>query len=155
MSKSTNRGFLTRREALLLSATAGLRIVAGQSALASDSIKTAAHQEPGNCSTPRSVIAKTQYGKVRGFVDGGVFTYKGVPYGQTTAEGNRWLPAKPPAAWTDEYPALIYGANCPQNLHTWTSAEQTFLQDWDDGWQSEDMLKLALVQIATTAECRR
>ncbi|MBW8869855.1 MAG: carboxylesterase/lipase family protein, partial [Acidobacteriales bacterium] len=50
--------------------------------------------------------------------------------------------AKPPAPWTDEYPALTYGANCPQNLHTWTGIEQAFLFDWDDGWQSEDMLKL-------------
>ena len=111
-------------------------------ALASDSIKTAAHQEPGNCSTPRSAIAKTQYGKVRGFLDGGVLTFKGVPYGRTTAGENRWLPAKPPEPWTDEYPALVYGANCPQTLHPWTSIEQTFFQDWDDGWQSEDMLKL-------------
>lgn len=45
-------------------------------------------------------------------------------------------------AWKDEYPALIYGGNCPQTLHDWTAIEQTFLQDWDDGWQSEDMLKL-------------
>ena len=141
MSESSMR-ILTRREALLLSATAGIGMVAGEAALASDSIKTAAHQEPGNVSTPRSAIAKTQYGNVRGFVDGGVITFKGVPYGQTTAGANRWLPAKPPTPWTDEYPALIYGANCPQNLHTWTSAEQTFLQDWDDGWLSEDMLKL-------------
>ena len=141
MSGSSNRT-LTRREALLLSASAGIGMVAGEPALASDSIKTAAHQEPGNVSTPRSAIAKTQYGKVRGFVDGGVITFKGVPYGQTTSGANRWLPANPPTPWTDEYPALIYGANCPQNLHTWTSAEQTFLQDWDDGWQSEDMLKL-------------
>src|ERR1700690_1497865 len=50
---------LTRREALLLSATAGIGAVAGQSALASDSIKSAAHQEPGNVSTPHSAIAKT------------------------------------------------------------------------------------------------
>ena len=133
--------FSTRREALLLSATAGISIAA-QCALASDSIKTAAHQAPGNCSTPRSAMANTRYGKVRGFVDGGVLTFKGVPYGQTTAGENRWLPAKPPAPWTDEYPALVYGANCPQNLHTWTSSEQTFIQNWDDGWQSEDMLKL-------------
>jgi para-nitrobenzyl esterase len=131
----------TRREALLLSATAGISIAA-QCALASDSIKTAAHQAPDNCSTPRSAMANTRYGKVRGFVDGGVLTFKGVPYGQATAGENRWLPAKPPAPWTDEYPALVYGANCPQNLHTWTSPEQTFIQDWDDGWQSEDMLKL-------------
>ena len=142
MSKSADRTILTRREALFLSATAGISVAASKSALASDSIKTAAHQEPGNCSTPRSAIAKTQYGKVRGFLDGGVLTFKGVPYGRTTAGENRWLPAKPPAPWTDEYPALVYGANCPQTLHPWTSIEQTFIQDWDDGWQSEDMLKL-------------
>ena len=141
MSDSSMR-VLTRREALLLSATAGVSMVAGQPALASDSIKTAAHQEPGNVSTPRSAIAKTQYGKVRGFLDGSVLTFKGVPYGATAAGENRWLPAKPPTPWTDEYPALVYGANCPQNLHTWTGIEQTFLFDWDDGWQSEDMLKL-------------
>jgi para-nitrobenzyl esterase len=37
---------------------------------------------------------------------------------------------------------LIYGGNCPQHLHDWTGIEQTFLQDWDDGYQSEDLLKL-------------
>jgi len=71
-----------------------------------------------------------------------VLTFRGVPYGQTTAGENRWLPAKLPTPWADEYPALTYGANCPQTLHPWTSIEQTFLFDWDDGWQSEDMLKL-------------
>jgi para-nitrobenzyl esterase len=142
MSKHENRIVLSRREALFLSATAGISLAAGNPALASDSIKTAAHQGPGNCSTPRSAIAATQCGKVRGFVDGGVVTFKGVPYASTTAGENRWLPAKPPEPWKDEYPALVYGANCPQNLHTWTSPEQTFIQDWDDGWQSEDMLKL-------------
>src|SRR5689334_11710966 len=141
MSESTKRT-LTRREALILSATAGATLAAGRPAFASDSVKTSAHQGPGKCSTPRSAIAKTQYGRVRGFVDGEVLTFKGVPYGQTTAAENRWLPAKPPTPWTDEYPALVYGANCPQNLHTWTSSEQTFIQDWDDGWQSEDLLKL-------------
>ncbi len=142
--KSDNRSgkLLNRREALFLSATAGVGLATGRPALASDSIKTGVHQEPGGCSTPRSAIANTQYGKVRGFLDGGVFTFKGVPYGQTTAGENRWLPAQPLKPWTDEFPALVYGANCPQNLHTWTGSEQTFIQDWDDGWQSEDMLKL-------------
>jgi para-nitrobenzyl esterase len=142
--KSDNRSgkLLNRREALFLSATAGVGLATGRPALASDSIKTGVHQEPGGCSTPRSAIANTQYGKVRGFLGGGVFTFKGVPYGQTTAGENRWLPAQPLKPWTDEFPALVYGANCPQNLHTWTGSEQTFIQDWDDGWQSEDMLKL-------------
>ena len=65
-----------------------------------------------------------------------------MPYGQNAGGENRWLPLKPPTPWTDEYPAFTYGANCPQSLHPWTAIEQTFIQDWDDGWLSEDMLKL-------------
>ncbi len=143
MTQDSTSGIrLNRREALLLSAAAGMGIALAPDAHASDSIKTGVHQEPGNCSTPRSAVAKTQYGPVRGFLDGGVFTFKGIPYGEDTGGENRWLPAKAPASWKDEYPALIYGANCPQNLHPWTAIEQTFLQDWDDGYQNENMLKL-------------
>jgi para-nitrobenzyl esterase len=141
-SNSVNRATLSRREALLLPAAAGMAAALAHPANASDSIKTAVHQEPGNCSTPRSAVAKTQYGKVRGFVDGGVLTFKGVPYGQNTGGENRWLPARAPKPWDDEYPALVYGANCPQRLHDFTAIEQSFLQDWDDGYMSEDMLKL-------------
>ena len=116
-SKSEETLLLTRREALKLSAAAGVASALSRQAHASDSIKTGVHQqEPPFCSTPRTAIANTQYGKVRGFVSGDVFTFKGVPYGATTAGENRWLPAKPPAPWNDEYPALVYGANCPQNL---------------------------------------
>jgi len=150
-TSSGNGILLNRREALLLSA-AGAVAALGKPAYASDSIKTGVHQEPGYVSTPPlTAVAKTQYGKVRGFLDGGAYTFKGVPYGQNTAGENRWLPAKPPVPWkdeyrgsqfTDEFPALTYGANCPQHLHDWTAIEQTFIQDWDDGWQSEDMLKL-------------
>src|ERR1041385_7325456 len=84
MSKShseSNLGF-NRREALL-SATAS--VAAGAS-----------------CSTPRSAVAKTQYGKVRGYVEDGVLTSKGVPYGANTGGENRWLPAKPPKSWDGE-----------------------------------------------------
>ena len=78
---------------------------------------------------------------MRGYVEEGVLTFKGVPYGANTGGENRWLPAKPPTPWEGELPTLTYGANCPQRLHDWSS-EQTFLQQWTDGWQSEDMLKL-------------
>jgi para-nitrobenzyl esterase len=138
---SENRKRLNRRQALLLPASAGIGAFA-TSANASDSTKGGAHQDPGGCSTPRSAIAKTQYGKVRGFLDGGVLTFKGIPYGQNTGGENRWLPAKAPKPWDGEYPALIYGANCPQRLHDYTAIEQSFLYDWDDGYMSEDMLKL-------------
>jgi para-nitrobenzyl esterase len=141
-TKSGDHNTLNRRQALLLPAAAGMEAALALPANASDSTKTAVHQAPGVCATPRSAVAKTQYGKVRGYIDAGVLTFKGIPYGQDTGGENRWLPAKPPKAWDGEYPALIYGANCPQRLHDYTAIEQSFLYDWDDGYMSEDMLKL-------------
>ena len=141
MSKSNDGTKMNRRRALLLPA-AGMGAALAIRAAAADGVKTASHQGPGNCSTPRSAVAKTQYGKVRGYVESGVLTYKGIPYGQNTGGENRWLPAKPPKPWEGEYPALVYGANCPQRLHDFTAIEQSFLYDWTDGYMSEDMLKL-------------
>ncbi len=139
MSKlNSENGAAFSRRKVLLSATAGVAAIAGTGCGSGTGIGKAAGP---TCSTPRSAVAKTQYGKVRGYVEEGVLTFKGVPYGADTGGENRWLPAKPPAPWDGEYPALTYGANCPQRLHNWSS-EQTFLQQWTDGWQSEDMLKL-------------
>ena len=131
---------LNRRQALLFPATAGMGAAMAATPRASEGAK-AGNTSSGSCSTPRSAVAKTQYGKVRGYVSGGVLTFKGIPYGDNTGGENRWLPAKPPKTWDGEYPALIYGANCPQRLHDWVP-EQSFLQQWDDGYQNEDMLKL-------------
>ena len=143
MSNST----LSRRQLLRLSATVGVGAALPDAAQAFQGARPAARaaaaSKPpaGSCSTPRTAVASTHYGKVRGYVEDGVFTFKGVPYGADTGGENRWLPAKPPKPWDGEYPALTYGANCPQRLHDWSS-EQTFLQQWTDGWQSEDMLKV-------------
>jgi para-nitrobenzyl esterase len=137
-SESKDRTKLTRREALLLSATAGVGAALTPATLQAQAPAAAAGP---TCSTPRSAVANTQYGKVRGYVEDGVLVFKGVPYGANTGGENRWLPAKPPAPWQGELPTLTYGANCPQRLHDWSS-EQTFLQQWTDGWQSEDCLKL-------------
>src|SRR6185436_7013335 len=74
MADSTKRAGLTRRQALILSSTAGVGIAATNLAAASDSVKTAAHQGPGNLTTPRSAIAKTQYDKLRCYRDDVVYT---------------------------------------------------------------------------------
>jgi para-nitrobenzyl esterase len=141
-SPNGNRSRLNRREMLRLSGAVGLGAALPATTDAFDGAgKTAGRAAAGSCGTPRTAVAATQYGKVRGYVDDGVLTFKGVPYGAPTGGENRWLPAKPPTPWDGEYPALTYGANCPQRLHDWVS-EQTFLQQWTDGWQSEDMLKV-------------
>ena len=140
--RSLDQTILSRRHALLLATTAGLGAAGEPLALASDSIKTGVHQEAGNCSTPRSAVAKTQYGKVRGFVVDQVLLSKACRTDRQRPEKTAGFLRNHPRPGADEYPALAYGANCPQTLHPWTSIEQTFLFDWDDGWQSEDMLKL-------------
>jgi para-nitrobenzyl esterase len=132
----------TRREALLLAATGGLGSVIQGPAVALATTEPTMPLRSDRCSTPRSAVARTQYGKIRGYEEGGVLTFKGVPYGQSTAGDNRWLPCKPPTPWDGERPTLVYGANCPQNLHDFTAVEQSFLQQWVDGYLSEDMLKL-------------
>src|SRR5215467_1601862 len=94
MSKSNDRMQINRRRALLLP-TAGLGAAMAIPAQSAEGTKPGS-QASNTCSTPRSAVAKTQYGKVRGYVSDGVLTFKGVPYGQNTAGENRWLPAKSP-----------------------------------------------------------
>ena len=136
-SKSKSSMTLNRREALLLPGLGGAFALEAAGAARTDPV-----QRGGTCSTPRTAVAKTQYGKVRGYVEEGVLTFKGVPYGQDTGGANRWLPAKAPKPWDGEYPALVYGANCPQRLHDFPAVEQSFLYQWTDGYMSENMLKL-------------
>jgi para-nitrobenzyl esterase len=135
-----SRGRVSRRQALIASATAGFGLAVDRRAEARQAAPAAA----GSCTTPPSAIARTRYGRVRGYVQDDVFHFKGVPYGDDTGAANRWLPAKPPKPWEDPYPALAYGANCPQTLHNFRAVEHTFLQQWTDGFLGEDMLKLNL-----------
>ena len=106
MSKSSRSHgpTLNRRELLRLStAAAGIAAVMPSSGAFGDVKDGQAGVAPGTCSTPRSAVATTQYGKVRGYVEDGVLTFKGVPYGASTGGPNRWLPAKPPTSWNGEY----------------------------------------------------
>ncbi len=138
MKNSTSSG-VNRRRAMLAAAMAGaVPVLPAKAYPVSDDPR----EGPRGCSTPKSAVVKTRYGKVRGYVAGDVFHFKGVPYGDDTGGENRWLAAKPPKPWDGEYPALAYGANCPQSLHDFRAKEHTFLQQWTDGFPGEDMLKL-------------
>ncbi|MFL0419193.1 carboxylesterase/lipase family protein [Sphingomonas sp. 179-I 2A4 NHS] len=127
-----------RREALLASAIGGGALLTGPG-----TARAGARGDRSDlCSTPADAVARTQYGPVRGYVDDGVFTFKGVPYGDHTGGEHRWLPARAPKRWTEPLNALAYGANCPQTPHDFRAIEHTFLQQWTDGFTGEDMLKL-------------
>ena len=65
-------------------------------------------------SEPRFVEAETAFGRVRGTDVDGVKTFKGIPYGASTAGPNRFMPPADPAHWGGVRDALDYGASAPQ-----------------------------------------
>lgn len=67
-------------------------------------------------------VVSTKYGKVRGFIDDGVFSFKGIPY----AKAERFMPPQAPDLWDDIRQCTIFGPQAMQNK----------AQDWDG--QSDD-----------------
>jgi para-nitrobenzyl esterase len=61
-----------------------------------------------------SPVADTAYGKVRGAEQYGIKTFKGVPYGASTAGKNRFMPPMNPTPWSGVRDALDYGPSAPQ-----------------------------------------
>jgi para-nitrobenzyl esterase len=97
----------------------------------------------GSVATSDRAIVATSAGKVRGFTRNGVFIFKGIPYGDTTAGENRFLAPKPPKPWTDVRPALAWGPVSPHGPRAgWVNQEEQFLYQWDDGFAGEDMLRV-------------
>jgi para-nitrobenzyl esterase len=61
-----------------------------------------------------SAIVKTSAGSIEGLAQDNVFAFLGVPYGAPTGGEARFMPPRPPAAWTGVRAAKAYGNSCPQ-----------------------------------------
>jgi para-nitrobenzyl esterase len=60
-----------------------------------------------------TTVAETTAGKIRGFRRNGVYIFKGVPYGASTAGDRRFMPPVKPESWTGIRNTLQYGRVCP------------------------------------------
>ena len=60
------------------------------------------------------VVAETAFGKIRGVDNNGIKTFKGIPYGASTAGSNRFMAPAEPADWGGVRDALEYGHSAPQ-----------------------------------------
>jgi para-nitrobenzyl esterase len=131
---------LARRGLLTAAGVGGLMAAVAPGAAAA---KPGGSGRAGKLATPPEAIVETRSGKVRGALRDGVYVFKGIPYGDATGGANRFLPARPMAAWTGVRPALSYGPCCPQVVRGgWRSDETAFIYDWDDGYPGEDCLRL-------------
>lgn len=90
-------------------------------------------------SSTEATTAQTNYGKVAGYIDHGVYTYKGIPY----AKAERFMPAERPDSWQKIRSSRHWGPVCPQAKNTgWRGDQTAFFYQWNDGFQSEDCLRL-------------
>lgn len=69
--------------------------------------------QPGAASQP---IVETTAGKILGSIENGIFVFKGVPYGASTAGKNRFMPPAKPEPWSGVRNALQYGHSAPQTI---------------------------------------
>ena len=88
-------------------------------------------------------IAETVTGKVRGYIRNGIYTYKGIPYGDTTERSGRFQPPQKAKPWTGVRSSMQYGRVCPQGPRgSWDEDEESWLFCYDDGVQGEDCLRV-------------
>jgi para-nitrobenzyl esterase len=140
MSETTRREFLSGAAKL-----AGVSAVAAVGGSVPAVGLAASRGRPGTTivATPPNAIVETSAGKVRGFERNGIFTFRGIPYGASTAGAARFQPPAPPTPWTQVRATMSYGPVCPQPVRAgWASDRVAFLYDWDDGYPGEDCLRL-------------
>lgn len=86
-----------------------------------------------------SAVVQTEYGKIAGYSDNGVYIFKGVPY----AEAERFMPPANPKSWEGVRSSRAYGPVCPQGKRMgWYSDDQAFAFNWDDGFPDENCLRV-------------
>lgn len=67
-------------------------------------------------------IVQTEYGKVRGYIHNGIYTFKGIPYGKA----DRFMPPEKPSPWKDIRSSMTYGPICPASGSVVLSDELEF-----------------------------
>jgi len=84
-------------------------------------------------------IVKTESGLVSGYIEDGIYTYKGIPY----AQAERFMPPTKAKSWDGIRSSRAYGPTCPQRKRAgWLVDEMAFESRWDDGFPGEDCLRV-------------
>ena len=77
------------------------------------SVATAQPEAVAGSAAAQDPVADTAYGPVRGVLEEGILTFKGMRYGADTST-TRFAPPARPASWTEVQDGSRFGATCPQ-----------------------------------------
>ena len=98
-------------------------------------------------------VAETADGKIRGLKSGGIFVFKGVPYGASTDGANRFRRPQPVKRWTGIRDCLDYGSISPQvPADKRRDYADLIMNDLQPGGMGEDCLVLNLWTPALTGK---
>lgn len=85
----------------------------------------------------------TEYGRVRGFLLRGIYSFRGIPYGEDTGGENRFMPPRPPKAWQGVRATVAFGASSPQGFYDRRPESYSmFVDHWNYDLMGEDCLRL-------------
>ena len=59
-------------------------------------------------------VVETASGKIRGVIQGGTHTFRGIPYAASTAGSNRFMPPRKPEPWSGVREVFQNGPTAPQ-----------------------------------------
>ena len=87
----------------------------------------------------QTAIVQTENGTVAGYIDNGIFNFKGIPY----AKAVRFMPPQKPDSWEGVRSSRSYGPVCPINVSSMVlSDEMEFAQQHDFGYMNENCQNL-------------
>ena len=87
----------------------------------------------------KASTVNTVSGPVAGYIDDGVYTYKGIPY----AKAERFMVPEDPEPWKEVRPCRSYGPVSPHPERMgWKDDNQAFTMHWDDGYPGEDCQRI-------------
>jgi para-nitrobenzyl esterase len=152
-----------------IKSAAGLAAGAAAAPLLSHRVDAEQASPTAKPATSRTVVApnsgnivETACGRIRGFSRNGILTFKGIPYGASTAGAGRYMAPATPASWAGVRSCMALGFACPQGLHVpegrrvgWSHDEEAFMFEWDDGQPGEDCLRVNVWTPSTADATRR
>ena len=87
----------------------------------------------------KNTTINIESGPIAGYIDNGVYIYKGIPYGKA----ERFMPPTDPEPWKEVRASRSYGPVSPHGPRQgWYDDNQAFTMHWDDGYPDEDCLRV-------------